>query len=127
MVGSNFLLEGDTIAAVVEHHGKITGYAANIGYFAHAVGRTNDDVKALMGAAPAFPDSGFLLPTRNFELLNWRLAQRLRVVQPMTPMSRGLNQKPAGAFLSLVLYSAASTQPEPCQARFSRTQCTASP
>lgn len=127
MVGSNFLLEGDTIAAMVEHRGKITGYAANIGYFAHAVGRTNDDGKALIGAASAFPGPGFLHPQRNFNLLGWCPAQGLHVVQPRTLMSRGLYQKPAGALLRLVLYPAASKQPEPCQAQFSRTQCTALP
>lgn len=94
----------DGSAMVVEHDGKITGYATNIGYFAHAVGRTNEDLKALIGAAPAFAGPGFLLPTRNAELLRWCLAQGLRVVQPMTLMSRGLYQKPAGAFLPSVLY-----------------------
>lgn len=94
----------DGTATVVEHDGKITGYATNIGYFAHAVGRTNDDLKALIGAAPGFAEPGFLLPTRNADLLRWCLARGLRVVQPMTLMSRGLYQKPAGAFLPSVLY-----------------------
>lgn len=94
----------DGTATVVEHDGKITGYATNIGYFAHAVGRTNDDLKALIGAAPGFAGPGFLLPTRNADLLRWCLARGLRVVQPMTLMSRGLYQKPAGAFLPSVLY-----------------------
>ena len=94
----------DGTATVVEHDRNVTGYATSIGYFTHAVGRTNDDLKALIGDAPAFPGPGFLLPTRNFELLNWCLAQGLRIVQPMTLMSRGLYQKPAGAFLPSVLY-----------------------
>lgn len=94
----------DGTAMVVEHDGKMTGYATNIGYFAHAVGRTNEELKALIGAAPSFAGPGFLLPTRNAELLRWCLAQGLRVVQPMTLMSRGLYQKPAGAFLPSVLY-----------------------
>lgn len=94
----------DGTATVVEHSGKITGYATNIGYLNHAVGSTNEDMKALIGAAPAFPGPGFLLPTRNYELFSWCLAQGLRVVQPMTLMSRGLYQKPAGAFLPSVLY-----------------------
>ena len=94
----------DGTATVVEHGRKITGYATNIGHFAHAVGTTNEDLKALIGAAPSFLGPGFLLPTRNFELFSWCLAQGLRVVQPMTLMSRGLYQKPAGAFLPSVLY-----------------------
>jgi GNAT superfamily N-acetyltransferase len=91
-------------ARVVEHEGRITGYATGIGYFAHAVGRSNEEIKALISAAPAFEGLGFLLPTRNAELLRWCFAQGLRLVHPMTLMSRGLYQKPAGAFLPSVLY-----------------------
>ncbi len=94
----------DGTARVVEHSGRITGYATSIGFFSHAVGRTNEELKALIGAAPAFAGPGFLLPTRNAELLRWCLTQGLRMVQPMTLMSRGLYQKPAGAFLPSVLY-----------------------
>ncbi len=92
------------MAMVVERAGRITGYATVIGFFGHAVGETNEDLKALIGAAPAFSGPGFLLPTRNAELLRWCLAQGLRVVQPMSLMSLGLYQKPAGAFLPSVLY-----------------------
>ena len=94
----------DGTAMVVERNGRITGYATDIGYFAHAIGRTNEDLKALIGAAPAFTGPGFLLPTRNTELLQWCLAHGLRVVQPMTLMSLGLYQKPSGAFLPSVLF-----------------------
>lgn len=61
----------DETAAVVEHHGRLTGYASNIGFFGHAVGWTNEELKALIGAAPVFPGPGFLLPTWNTELLHW--------------------------------------------------------
>jgi len=91
-------------ATVVEHNGRITGYATDIGYLAHAVGRTNEDLKALIGAAPAFTGPGFLLPTRNTELLQWCLSHGLQVVQPMTLMSLGLYQKPSGAFLPSILF-----------------------
>ncbi|MDF0667228.1 MAG: GNAT family N-acetyltransferase [Nitrospira sp.] len=94
----------DGTATVVEHCSRITGYATGIGFFGHAVGRTNEDLKALIGAAPAFTGLGFLLPTRNMELFQWCLAQGLRVVQPMTLMSLGLYQKPAGSFLPSILY-----------------------
>ena len=94
----------DGTARVVERGGRITGYASNIGYFAHAVGRTNEELKALIAAAVTFAGPGFLLPTRNAELLRWCLTHGLRVIQPMTLMSRGLYQKPAGAFLPSVLY-----------------------
>ncbi len=42
-------------ASVVEPAGRITGYAAGIAFFAHAVAETNEDMKAPIGAAPAFP------------------------------------------------------------------------
>ncbi len=91
-------------ARVVEHDGAVTGYATDIGFFAHAVGQTNKELKALIGAAAAFGGPGFLLPTRNADLFRWCLAQGLRIVQPMTLMTMGLYQKPAGAFLPSVLY-----------------------
>ena len=91
-------------ATIVEHGGRITGYATPIAFFGHAVGETNDALKALIGAAPAFPGPGFLLPTRNWELFRWCLDHGLRVVQPMTLMSVGLYNEPAGAFLPSVLY-----------------------
>lgn len=95
---------GNGTATVVEHSGRITGYATDIGYLAHAIGRTNEDLKALIGAASAFAGPGFLLPSRNTELMQWCLAHSLRVVQPMTLMSLGLYQKPLGSFLPSVLY-----------------------
>jgi GNAT superfamily N-acetyltransferase len=91
-------------ATVAEHGGRITGYATLIGYFGHAVGESNEDLKALIGAAPSFLGPGLLLPTRNGELLRWCLGKGLRVVQPMTLMSLGLYNEPAGAFLPSILY-----------------------
>ena len=91
-------------ATVVEHHGRITGYATIIGFFGHAVGETNKDVKALIGAAKEFAGPGFLLPTRNGELFRWCLSNGLRVTEPMTLMSKGLYNEPAGAFLPSILY-----------------------
>ncbi|KAB2833478.1 MAG: GNAT family N-acetyltransferase [Candidatus Brocadia sp.] len=89
---------------IVEHGGRITGYATEIAFFGHAVGETNEDMKALIGAAPAFPGPGFLLPIRNGELLRWCLEHGLRVVQPMMLMSVGLYNEPAGTFLPSILY-----------------------
>jgi GNAT superfamily N-acetyltransferase len=91
-------------ATVIEHNGRITGYATAVAFFGHAVGETNEELKALIGAAPAFLGPGFLLPSRNWELFRWCLEHGLRVVQPMTLMSRGLYNEPAGAFLPSILY-----------------------
>src|SRR5438270_4185762 len=38
-------------AKAVEHLGRVTGYATDIAFFAHAVGETNQDIKALLGTA----------------------------------------------------------------------------
>jgi hypothetical protein len=91
-------------AMLVEHGGAVTGYATLIGFFGHAVGRTNEELKALMGAAPAFQGPCVLLPTRNGELFRWCLKHGLRVVYPTTLMSLGLYQEPSGSFLPSILY-----------------------
>jgi GNAT superfamily N-acetyltransferase len=90
-------------ATVVEHGGRITGYSSMVGFFGHTVGESNEELKALIGAAPAFPGPGFLLPTRNSEMLRWCMEQGLRIVQPMTLMSLGLYNEPRGAFMPSVL------------------------
>ena len=75
-----------------------------VGLFGHTVGESNEDLKALIGAAPAFTGPGFLLPTRNSEVLRWCLEQGLRIVYPMTLMSLGLYNEPRGAFMPSVLF-----------------------
>jgi L-amino acid N-acyltransferase YncA len=91
-------------ARVVERAGRISGYASQVAFFGHAVGETNDDLKALIGAADSFVGPGFLVPTRNGELLRWCLAHGLRITQTMTLMSIGLYNQPAGAWMPSVLY-----------------------
>ena len=51
----------------------ISGYATEIGFFAYAVAETNNDVKALIGAARAPSGPGSLVPTRNRDLFHWRI------------------------------------------------------
>lgn len=91
-------------ASVVDRHGRITGYASALAFFGHAVAETNDDLKALIGAAPIFGGPGFLLPSRNTELFQWCLAHGLRMVQPMTLMTIGLYNEPKGAYLPSILF-----------------------
>lgn len=100
------LLDGiqEGTANVVEYNGRITGYATGINFLGHAVGESNEDLKALIGAASEFPHPGFLLPTRNGELLRWCLEKGLRVIQPMTLMSKGMYNEPRGAFLPSIIY-----------------------
>ena len=94
----------DGTARVVERLGRITGYATAIGWFHHAVGETNDDLKALIAAAPSFLGPGLLVPSRNGELFRWCLANRLRVVAQTTLMTVGLYNEPTGAYLPSILY-----------------------
>jgi predicted N-acetyltransferase YhbS len=90
-------------ATVVEHDGRITGYATVVGYFGHAAGESNEDLKALIGAASTIAGPGMLVPTRNSELLRWCLQRGLRITQPLTLMSLGLYNEPSGAFLPSVI------------------------
>jgi GNAT superfamily N-acetyltransferase len=90
-------------ATVVEHLGRITGYATDLGFFAHAVAETNQDLKSLIAAAPEFQGPGFLLPTRNHEVFAWCLDSGLKLVMQMTLMSIGLYNEPAGAWLPSIL------------------------
>jgi predicted N-acetyltransferase YhbS len=91
-------------ARVVEHDGRITGYATDVAFFAHAVAETNRDLMALIGAAPAFGGPGMLVPMRNAAVFEWCLSRRLKVVQVMTLMTRGLYSEPSGAYLPSILY-----------------------
>jgi len=91
-------------AAVVERHGRITAYCSSLAFFGHAVAETNLDLQALIAAGDAFGGPGILVPTRNAELFRWCLANGLRVVEPMTLMTLGLYNEPAGAYLPSILY-----------------------
>lgn len=55
-------------ATVVERNGRVTGYATSIGFFAHAVAETNEDIMALICAASEISGPGILVPTRNHDL-----------------------------------------------------------
>jgi GNAT superfamily N-acetyltransferase len=96
-------LKGGT-AVVVERHGRITGYATVLAFFGHAVAETNLDLQALIASAEGFAGPGIIVPTRNSDLFRWCLENGLRVVQPMTLMTLGLYNEPAGAYLPSVLF-----------------------
>jgi predicted N-acetyltransferase YhbS len=91
-------------ALVVERGGRVTGYASALAFFGHATAETNLDMQALIASAESFGGSGILVPSRNSALLRWCLANGLRVVQPMTLMSMGLYNEPAGAWLPSILF-----------------------
>ncbi|MET8680374.1 hypothetical protein ABZW18_23020 [Streptomyces sp. NPDC004647] len=91
-------------ARVVEHDGRITGYATDLAFFSHAVGETTADIRALIAAAPAFGGPGILVPASNSPLLQWCLHNKLKVQQLMSLMTIGLYNEPAGAYLPSILY-----------------------
>jgi hypothetical protein len=95
---------GQGSLTIVEHDDRVTGYSTTVGFFGHSVSETNNDLKALIAASPSFPGLGFLMPTRNSDLFRWCLAHGLRVIQPMTLMTRGLYNNPDGAFLPSIIY-----------------------
>jgi predicted N-acetyltransferase YhbS len=94
----------DKTALVVERAGRITGYASALAFYGHATAESNLDLQALIASAESFAGAGILLPSRNTALLRWCLANGLRIVQPMTLMSTGLYNPPAGAWLSSILF-----------------------
>ncbi len=94
--------QGSAIA--VHHNGRVTGYTTGIGFFGHAVAESNDDLKALIAAAPEISGPGLLLPTRNANVMRWCLEHGLRIVQPMTLMTMGPYDEPKGAYLPSILY-----------------------
>lgn len=91
-------------ARVLERAGRVTGYTTGIAFFGHTVGETTYDVKALIAAAESFGGPGFLVPSRNGELMRWCLSKGLRVTQPLTLMTIGLYSEPQGAWLPSVMY-----------------------
>ena len=91
-------------ANVVEHLGRITGYATAIGYAGYAVGESNEELKALISAATEFAGCGPLIPSRNGELLRWCYSKGLRLMQQNTLMSVGMYNEPRLPFIPSILY-----------------------
>ncbi len=91
-------------ALVTERGGRITAYASHLAFFGHSTAESNADLQALIASVESFAGPGILVPSRNAELFRWCLGNGLRVVEPMTLMSTGLYNEPAGAFLPSVLF-----------------------
>jgi predicted N-acetyltransferase YhbS len=91
-------------AVVIERAGGVTGYASSLAFFGHATAETNVDMQALIASADSFGGPGILIPSRNNGLFRWCLANGLRLVQPMTLMTTGLYNEPAGAWLPSILF-----------------------
>jgi predicted N-acetyltransferase YhbS len=88
----------------IDNTGNITGYAAGIGIFGHAVAKTNEVLKALVASASAILGPGFFVPGRNYNLLRWLLDAGFRVVWPANLMTVGNYQDPTAPFLPSIAY-----------------------
>src|ERR687895_1056139 len=88
----------------IDNTGNITGYAAGIGIFGHAVAKTNEVLKALVASASAILCPGFFVPGRNYNLLRWLLDSGFRVVWPANLMTVGNYQDPTAPFLPSIAY-----------------------
>jgi GNAT superfamily N-acetyltransferase len=95
---------GQRTAVVAESRGRIVAYATSLSFFGHAAGETTEDLQALITAAPAYGGPGILVPVRNSQLFGWCLASGLRVTQPMTLMTMGMYNEPAGAYLPSIAF-----------------------
>lgn len=89
---------------IVENKEGVSAYATAVGFFGHAVAKSNDDLKALIGSGREIAGPGFLLPTRNGEVLRWCFENGLRIVMPLSLMSKGFYQTPRHPFLPSILY-----------------------
>jgi predicted N-acetyltransferase YhbS len=88
----------------IESNGAITGYAAGIGFFGHAVAKTNEVLKALVANASAILGYGFFVPGRNFNLLQWLLNAGFCIAWPANLMTFGKYQDPTAPFLPSIAY-----------------------
>jgi predicted N-acetyltransferase YhbS len=92
------------IAFMIEQDGAITGYAAGIGILCHAVAKSNEDLKALIANASTILGPGFLVPARNYELINWLLESHFQIGWPANLMTIGPYQEPLMPFLPSLAY-----------------------
>jgi predicted N-acetyltransferase YhbS len=92
------------VATMIKRDGVITGYAAGIGIFGHAVAKSNDELKALIGNASAILGPGFFAPARNHEVIKWLLENGFQIGWPANLMTIGPYQEPVTPFLPSLAY-----------------------
>ena len=91
-------------ACVVERGGTISGYATGLGFRGHAVGGSAEDLKALIGGAPAVLGPGFFVPIRNGGLVRCLFDNGFRASWPATLMTIGPYRDPLAAFLPSIAF-----------------------
>ena len=82
----------------------ISGYAAGIGFFGHAVAKTNEVLKALIANSSAILGPGFFVPGRNSDLVRWLLDAGFSIAWPASLMTVGNYVEPLGPFLPSIAY-----------------------
>jgi predicted N-acetyltransferase YhbS len=92
------------VATMIERDGVITGYAAGVGIFGHAVAKSNEDLKALFANASTILGPGFFAPARHHELINWLLENGFQIGWPANLMTIGPYQEPQTPFLPSLAY-----------------------
>jgi GNAT superfamily N-acetyltransferase len=97
VAGSNFLDERSVVAGI----GPIT---VDPGLMTLKIGRRLMEAVIARAAPRAFLGPGFLVPTRNGELMRWCLGHGLRIATQATLMTIGLYSEPAGPYLPSILY-----------------------
>jgi hypothetical protein len=88
----------------IDSAGSISGYSAGIGFFGHAVAKTNEVLKALIANTSAILGPGFFVPGRNSDLIRWLLDVGFHVVWPANLMTVGRYHDPLGPFLPSIAY-----------------------
>jgi GNAT superfamily N-acetyltransferase len=92
------------VANMIEQDGAITGYAAGIGIFGHAVAKSNEELKTLIASASTILGPGFFAPARNHEVINWLLENGFQIGWPANLMTIGPYQEPLTPFLPSLAY-----------------------
>jgi predicted N-acetyltransferase YhbS len=92
------------VATLIKRNGLVSGYAAGVGLFGHAVAKSNEDLKGLIVSAREILGPGFFVPARNHELLKWLLETGFRIAWPANLMSLGSYREPTIPFLPSLAY-----------------------
>ena len=92
------------IAIMIVQDGIVTGYAAGIGLFGHAVAKSNGELKALIANASAIFGAGFFVPARNHEVISWLLENGFQIGWPANLMTIGSYREPLMPFLPSLAY-----------------------
>jgi N-acetylglutamate synthase-like GNAT family acetyltransferase len=88
----------------IDNTGRVAGYAAGIGFFGHAVAKTNEVMKALIANTSTILGPGFFVPGRNYDLIRWLLDAGFRIVWPANLMTVGNYVDPSAPFLPSIAY-----------------------